>query len=475
MATLIVPIADISQNALPGAAVLARLCDLEGRPIQGFTTIGGFLVEPQLEYADESGIATIELVPNAEILQDNTYYSIRVAHYPPVIIEKTAASQDLLGAIVASPAALGPAAVLDSLGDVETDGGDPNDYLKLGVDGIWRPSPFSGTGIDADTLDGMDSTAFATPANITSALNSHVAATDPHSDRAYTDTSLTAHVVASDPHGDRAFATSGDAATLTAAQTSAGTLYVPLTGGTIVGNLVVEKSGGTAAMRMRTTAASSQNIEGCGQDLWVSVWSGAGFTGTQRFYLRMRFDANELYLPAVVNFTTNLTTALHFINSTTGTVGFGFKNSHTNVRICGKGSVAGPPTANAWVVGDTIQDANGVWWLCVTAGTPGVWVSGNSTLPSTTTAGTSYTIVSADLGTVRETTSASAVNVTVPTMPAGSVTELCQYGAGQITLVADTGITLRSPFGLKSAAQYASISLRWRTATEVIVSGATVA
>jgi hypothetical protein len=138
MATLIVPIADVSTNALPGTSVLARLSDIYGRPITGITVAGGYVVEPQLEYSDESGIATFELIPNDQMVQDNTFYSIKVAHYPPVIIQKTGATQTLSEAIATEPTELGPAATLDSLGDVEVDGAVTGDVLRKASSGFWE-------------------------------------------------------------------------------------------------------------------------------------------------------------------------------------------------------------------------------------------------------------------------------------------------------------------------------------------------
>lgn len=59
--------------------------------------------------------------------------------------------------------------------------------------------------------------------------------------------------------------------------------------------------------------------------------------------------------------------------------------------------------------------------------------------------------------------SASAVNITVPasaTYDAYAEFIFEQYGAGQITIVADTGVTINSSETLKSAAQYAVIGLK---------------
>lgn len=93
-----------------------------------------------------------------------------------------------------------------------------------------------------------------------------------------------------------------------------------------------------------------------------------------------------------------------------------------------------------------------------------------------TTQASSYTLVLADAGTAIESTSASAVNHTVPpnssvAFPVGTVIELCQYGAGQITVVAGAGVTLRNPSSLTSRAQYSTISLRKRGTDEWVVAG----
>jgi hypothetical protein len=90
----------------------------------------------------------------------------------------------------------------------------------------------------------------------------------------------------------------------------------------------------------------------------------------------------------------------------------------------------------------------------------------------------SYTLVLTDVGKVVEVTSASATNVTVPQnssvgFPVGTVIEVCQMGAGQVTIVAGTGTTLRAANGLKLRAQYSSASLRKRATNEWLVSGDT--
>ncbi len=79
-----------------------------------------------------------------------------------------------------------------------------------------------------------------------------------------------------------------------------------------------------------------------------------------------------------------------------------------------------------------------------------------------------YTLVLSDAGKAVEVTSATAVNVTVPpnttaAFPIGTVIEISQLGAGQITLVAGSGVTLSSAGALlKTRVQYSALSIRKR-------------
>ncbi|MGW1609399.1 hypothetical protein ACWCQZ_08375 [Streptomyces sp. NPDC002285] len=51
-------------------------------------------------------------------------------------------------------------------------------------------------------------------------------------------------------------------------------------------------------------------------------------------------------------------------------------NGLAAVRIMGRRTTAGAPTAGTWAAGDTVQDSAGTWWLCTVAGSPGTWVAG---------------------------------------------------------------------------------------------------
>lgn len=78
----------------------------------------------------------------------------------------------------------------------------------------------------------------------------------------------------------------------------------------------------------------------------------------------------------------------------------------------------------------------------------------------------SYQLVIGDLNKVIEMNKATANNLTVPAnatvaFPVGTCIEIFQYGAGQTTVVAGGGVTIRSSGGkLKLTGQYSGASLR---------------
>lgn len=88
--------------------------------------------------------------------------------------------------------------------------------------------------------------------------------------------------------------------------------------------------------------------------------------------------------------------------------------------------------------------------------------------------GTAYTLVLADAGKLVERSNAAANTLTVPSalFSAGHVVLGRQYGAGVTTIVAGSGMTLRSRGGvLISAGQYAEWVITFRSASEAVVSG----
>lgn len=80
-----------------------------------------------------------------------------------------------------------------------------------------------------------------------------------------------------------------------------------------------------------------------------------------------------------------------------------------------------------------------------------------------------YTLLQSDEGSMVEVNAAGAVNITTPQLEANTVIMIGRIGAGTVTAIAGSGVTLRTPFGAAISAQYGSMELRWRSATEVVV------
>jgi hypothetical protein len=86
----------------------------------------------------------------------------------------------------------------------------------------------------------------------------------------------------------------------------------------------------------------------------------------------------------------------------------------------------------------------------------------------------SYTLVSSDNNKLIEMNVGSANNVTInnSVFSAGNQILVSQYGAGQVTFVAGSGVTLRSPSGkLKLTGQYSLATIIAISATEFYISG----
>lgn len=79
---------------------------------------------------------------------------------------------------------------------------------------------------------------------------------------------------------------------------------------------------------------------------------------------------------------------------------------------------------------------------------------------------TSYTLTIGDYGRAVEVTSASATTVTIPpnssvAFPVGTIIEIAQLGAGQVTIAAGSGVAMHSAGTLvHTRVQYSSVSIR---------------
>lgn len=92
--------------------------------------------------------------------------------------------------------------------------------------------------------------------------------------------------------------------------------------------------------------------------------------------------------------------------------------------------------------------------------------------------GTTYTLVLADASKAVECSNASAITLTVPpnasvAFPVGTVIEVLQVGAGQVTLAPGSGVTLNNANGLKTSKQWSAVTLRKRDTNVWLVAGDT--
>ena len=120
---------------------------------------------------------------------------------------------------------------------------------------------------------------------------------------------------------------------------------------------------------------------------------------------------------------------------------------------------------------------NGVAVFSLYADLPGVISDHFQLTPEgvNTQSGTSYTLTATDNGGVVAFTSGSAIALTVPSgLGAGFSCSVVQYGAGQVTVSAGAGVTLRVRVSAnKTAGQYAIASILSVVANEYILVGDT--
>lgn len=104
-------------------------------------------------------------------------------------------------------------------------------------------------------------------------------------------------------------------------------------------------------------------------------------------------------------------------------------------------------------------------------------VTGQPLVSVTNTQTTSYTLVLGDSLKMVEMNAAGANNLTVPpnssvAFPTGAIVYIRQYGAGTTTIVAGSGVTIRSRGGLLNmAGQYAEAVITKRATDEWVLSG----
>jgi hypothetical protein len=99
--------------------------------------------------------------------------------------------------------------------------------------------------------------------------------------------------------------------------------------------------------------------------------------------------------------------------------------------------------------------------------------------PTLTSKTDSFTLALVDANCTMQCNKATAMTLTVPTSSIafanGTVVTVVNYGAGQVTIAGDTGVTVRSANGLKLRVQYSAASLIKISDTEWVLTGDTVA
>ena len=151
-----------------------------------------------------------------------------------------------------------------------------------------------------------------------------------------------------------------------------------------------------------------------------------------------------------------------FESNTSPVTSFGFAGATSGTTTLQAATVAGGtltlPTATDTLVGKATTDT-----LTNKTLTSPVINDAKQTVTLNAQTGTTYTLVLADNGKLVTLDNASAITVTVPTnasvaFPTGSIVNLQQIGAGQVTVAGDTGVTVNGA-GTKLRTQWCAASL----------------
>ncbi len=111
----------------------------------------------------------------------------------------------------------------------------------------------------------------------------------------------------------------------------------------------------------------------------------------------------------------------------------------------------------------------------VSANTTAILGKADAAFTINTQTGTTYTLVLSDAGKLIDMSNAGAIALTIPAnsvtaFPVGTIITILQSGAGQVTVGINTD-TLNGRNGLKTAGQWAVITLIKRTSTTWVLSG----
>jgi hypothetical protein len=145
-------------------------------------------------------------------------------------------------------------------------------------------------------------------------------------------------------------------------------------------------------------------------------------------------------------------------------------------RVVGDDGAPGAPGQD----GLTPYIQNGYWYIggvntnVQAEGTDGLdGVDGDPSTPvvANPQSGTAYTLVLTDAGKIIEANNAAAITLTIPTdasvaFPVGTVITVEQAGAGIVTVVGASGVSVNAFGGAQTAGQYAIVQLRKKAAND---------
>lgn len=283
-----------------------------------------------------------------------------------------------------------------------------------------------------------------------SAISAHVAAVDPHADRAYTDAQIAAMLTtAFDFKASVRVATTGNV-TLSGLQTIDGITVVAGDRVLVRANTTTSQNGiWLAAVGAWTRATDADQNSEVTAGLAVPVEQGTA-------------NGGRLFMLTTPNPITVGTTGLTFTRVDAGTLAAASNLSdltdaaqaRTNL---GLGTAAQQPA--------TAFETAGAVTTHVAAADPHAQYALEAQ-PVNAQTGTTYTLVLADGSRLVTCDNAAAITVTVPTnataaIPVGTYVDLMQLGTGQITVAAAGGVTLRvSGLTAKARAQFSRLGLQ---------------
>ncbi|MFF7795528.1 polysaccharide deacetylase family protein [Streptomyces sp. NPDC007991] len=344
----------IGASAPQRVEMQAALVDVTGKPAVGYvSSVPGEVIQAKAITAGTDGVWSVDLTPNSEITSDSgdTLWAItegRTLSGTPIVsyVVVPDTGTHWVGSIRASlaDAQTGEGAVTSLVQSVN---GQQGVVVLDATDVAADPAGTAAASTTAHAADTTSVHGIADTALLETTAGAQAKADDAQALATTTaaadaTTKVTAHTNATDPHGDRTwadnkFATSTDLGTLNTTVTDLdgfvqdcltrvsaielGTAW--LSGVNSAGPVLV--SGADLTVRDNDKGyrfrrgGSALDLEATGADLIVSNWSGTGFDGTQRAYMRLSADAQNTQIAGRVEYVDALYGAVkHSIDPSSG-------------------------------------------------------------------------------------------------------------------------------------------------------------